>query len=548
MANYLDIGEDNSAVLSSRAHELLKPDYAQPSNYGMNQIMNYISGDGFNCSIAENFLQNHMIIDKLNTLSSTGGGLFTTEDMGYTIPTGSIPFKTAFIHFLQRHVFKNCIISHQELICASGCVALLHQLAIVLFEPGDGVMIPLPFYPAFIHDFYYIGQVTVFGIDLPKTNKNNGKNENGGFNKEIYTCLLQDTYDRALSENHMIKAILICNPDNPTGYIYSREELLCIYDFCQANNVHLIMDEIYALSVYNDGDGDNINNDDDGDNNNDDGDGDNNNNNDGDGDNNNNDGDGDNINDGFMSMATILALEHSDESNAHQNGGSSLGTDLVHFVYSLSKDLGGSGLRVGCLYSNNYTLLECCSRLSDAMMISRLTQVLLTSLLHDYQFMDDFIHRNQVLLRQSMNLLRNGLINKCGFAETDIYCGAGIFIWVNFESWFQYITKTETSEQIRREMIIRHASSDAQDDDDNDNNIHHGLTAPTLIDYSLERALYILFTTRKIYFTDGYSCMCKTPGFFRICFARIRNINEVDGLVDALVELKNTLMCSVEKK
>ena len=46
------------------------------------------------------------------------------------------------------------------------------------------------------------------------------------------------------------KAILICNPNNPTGYLYSREELVQIRDIVRRNNLFLISDEVYREFIY----------------------------------------------------------------------------------------------------------------------------------------------------------------------------------------------------------------------------------------------------------------------------------------------------------
>lgn len=46
------------------------------------------------------------------------------------------------------------------------------------------------------------------------------------------------------------RAILLCNPNNPTGYIYSKEELKGILDFCKSHKLFLIVDEVYREFCY----------------------------------------------------------------------------------------------------------------------------------------------------------------------------------------------------------------------------------------------------------------------------------------------------------
>jgi aspartate/methionine/tyrosine aminotransferase len=43
---------------------------------------------------------------------------------------------------------------------------------------------------------------------------------------------------------------IVCNPQNPLGRTYPRETLLQYARFCEQNDLHLVSDEIYAMSVY----------------------------------------------------------------------------------------------------------------------------------------------------------------------------------------------------------------------------------------------------------------------------------------------------------
>lgn len=42
----------------------------------------------------------------------------------------------------------------------------------------------------------------------------------------------------------------MCNPQNPLGRAYSRETLLAYAKFCEEKDLHLVSDEIYAMSTY----------------------------------------------------------------------------------------------------------------------------------------------------------------------------------------------------------------------------------------------------------------------------------------------------------
>lgn len=102
------------------------------------------------------------------------------------------------------------------------------------------------------------------------------------------------------------RALLICNPHNPLGRCYPRETLEALLQFCQKYQLHLISDEVYALSVYDDADS----------------------------------------TDGFVSVLSIDPVP--------------LGVDpaLIHVLYGMSKDFAASGLRLGCLISRNERFLQ----------------------------------------------------------------------------------------------------------------------------------------------------------------------------------------------
>ncbi len=66
----------------------------------------------------------------------------------------------------------------------------------------------------------------------------------------IQPDLLDDYLEKLASENRQ-HLIIINNPNNPTGLVYSKEELTEIAEVCRKHNILVLADEIYALSTYN---------------------------------------------------------------------------------------------------------------------------------------------------------------------------------------------------------------------------------------------------------------------------------------------------------
>jgi aspartate aminotransferase len=101
------------------------------------------------------------------------------------------------------------------------------------FEPGDEIIIPEPFYAN------YNGFATTCGIKVvPVT----AKIENG-----FALPPIEDFKKKIIPKT---KGILICNPGNPTGYLYSKKELQSLKDIIKENDLFLFADEVYREFCY----------------------------------------------------------------------------------------------------------------------------------------------------------------------------------------------------------------------------------------------------------------------------------------------------------
>nr|AIA19301.1 Aminotransferase class I and II [uncultured bacterium] len=57
-------------------------------------------------------------------------------------------------------------------------------------------------------------------------------------------------FERAITPK--TKAILVCNPNNPTGYFYSKEEIMTLREICLKHDLYLFVDEVYREFLYSD--------------------------------------------------------------------------------------------------------------------------------------------------------------------------------------------------------------------------------------------------------------------------------------------------------
>ena len=118
------------------------------------------------------------------------------------------------------------------MVTTGGSEALLFALNSCL-DSGDEVIIPEPFYAN------YNGFSTSAGITVKpiSTSINNG-----------FALPPIDEFEKLITSK--TKAILICNPGNPTGYLYSKDELETLRDIVKKYDLFLFADEVYREFCY----------------------------------------------------------------------------------------------------------------------------------------------------------------------------------------------------------------------------------------------------------------------------------------------------------
>ncbi len=124
-------------------------------------------------------------------------------------------------------------VSADEIIVGAGASEALLFAFQSIMDPDDEVIIPEPFYAN------YNGFATNAGIKV----------------KPIFSDIESgfalppiEDFEKNITEK--TKAILVCNPNNPTGYLYSKEELETLRDIVKKHDLFLIADEVYREFVY----------------------------------------------------------------------------------------------------------------------------------------------------------------------------------------------------------------------------------------------------------------------------------------------------------
>jgi aspartate aminotransferase len=121
---------------------------------------------------------------------------------------------------------------NQVIVTTGGSEAILFAIMSCM-DPGDEIIIPEPFYAN------YNGFSTSAGVNIVPIPSSI---EDGFALPSI------EAFEKAVTPR--TKAIMICNPNNPTGYLYSREELEVLKEICLKHDLFLFSDEAYREFCY----------------------------------------------------------------------------------------------------------------------------------------------------------------------------------------------------------------------------------------------------------------------------------------------------------
>ena len=155
-------------------------------------------------------------------------------DAGYTkyTPAGGLPaLKKAIIDKLARD--NSLTYKANEIIVGVGAKHVLYTLFQVILNEGDEVIIPIPYWVSYPEQVKLAGGVPVYV---------EGTQEQG------YKITAQQLRD-AITEK--TKAVIINSPSNPSGMIYTKEELAELAKVAEEKDILIVSDEIYEKLVYN---------------------------------------------------------------------------------------------------------------------------------------------------------------------------------------------------------------------------------------------------------------------------------------------------------
>jgi aspartate aminotransferase len=148
----------------------------------------------------------------------------------YSHSAGFESYRKKLVEYYSRN---NININHNQIIVTTGGSEALAFGIMACLDPEDEIIIPEPFYAN------YNGFATSAGVKIVPI----PSSIEDGFALPSIAA-----FEKAVTPR--TKAIMICNPNNPTGYLYSAEELEVLKQICLKDNLFLFSDEAYREFCY----------------------------------------------------------------------------------------------------------------------------------------------------------------------------------------------------------------------------------------------------------------------------------------------------------
>lgn len=205
--------------------------------------------------------------------------------VAYGHSAGLWEYRDQLVRYYARH---DVTVSSDEIVVTTGGSEAIIFAFLAVCDPGDEVIIPEPFYTN------YLGFAMEAGVTVVPV-----------------TCRIEDGFalppvaELAAKITPRTRAIMICSPNNPTGYVYTDEELMALRDLVVERDLYLLADEVYREFAFDGG-----------------------------------------------KARSVLTLSGID--------------DRAVMLDSISKRYSACGARVGCVVTRNREILDACLRMGQA--------------------------------------------------------------------------------------------------------------------------------------------------------------------------------------
>lgn len=205
--------------------------------------------------------------------------------LAYSHSAGIEPLREQISAYYSRHGYP---IGMEDVLVTTGASEALSFVFTALMNPGDEVVVPEPFYANYLS--FALGND---GVVVPVTSRV----------EDDFALPSIEDFEAKITPR--ARAILVCNPGNPTGVLYPKEALIQLQQLARKHDLFLVADEVYREFVY----------------------------------------------DGYEHHS-VLSLPDSDENTV--------------VIDSISKRFSACGARIGCVVTRNQALMQLILKMAQA--------------------------------------------------------------------------------------------------------------------------------------------------------------------------------------
>jgi aspartate/methionine/tyrosine aminotransferase len=273
--------------------------------------------------VAENKLMQAELKHFLENNINLHGSVISYQDG----PTGSQRLRQALAKFLSLQLATHRPLEASQIIVTNGVSSALEHSAWALADEGEAFLLGRPYY----------GEITLCQRPHVRTVPVTFGDV------DPLSLVAVECYEQALlgarRQGQIVKGVFLCSPHNPLGRCYPRHVLRALLAFCSKYGLHLVSDEVYALSVW-----------------------------------------------GVPVFTSVLSLDLE----------GLIDPSLVHVLWGVSKDFGANGWRVGCLISpSNWELRAALGSVAIYSYASSITDHVVTQMLEDDTFTTAYLAENR---------------------------------------------------------------------------------------------------------------------------------------------------------
>ncbi|KAI1260747.1 1-aminocyclopropane-1-carboxylate synthase C [Xylariaceae sp. FL1019] len=408
---------------------------------------------------------------------------------------GSIGLREAIAALMTRYFLPFSPVLRDHVSVTSGVGPAIEACSFLLCDPGDAVLLARPYYGSIPGEIYHRARVQTIGVSFGK--------DIDPFSVESCAAY-EDALLEARANGIAVRAMILCNPHNPLGRRYSRPTLERYLQFCQKYQIHLLSDEVYALSTWINEDAPDA-----------------------------------------TSFTSVLSI------NLH----GLVDPSLVHVLWGISKDFGCSGLRIGCVVSqSNAFFRRALQANAHYTYPSSLSDLVARAILVDTVFVDSFLQENRKRLAHNYALTAR-ILNQEGISYTR-GGNAGFFIWVNLLSTLPVALDRESKGDTATNRLGLNAGRKTTEGDEGE---AQKLTLSVEEMWTLEAALSDTLLKHGVFLASGAAFGSEVPGWFRIVFSHpepylleglsriVRAARDVARRIEPIVSRQRSVCSSDEK-